>query len=77
MAVIVLYVPSTIIGGFLILRCPSFMRNDLEMVTAEIREELDEHDRRSGRPRNVPALQVRQVDFSYGQVQILFDVGST
>ena len=41
---------------------------------AEIREEQEEHERRTADPDTVPALQVNHIDFSYGQVQILFDV---
>ena len=73
-AVIVLSVPSTILGGYFLIRGAHSIRADLAMVTAEIREELDEHERRMADPATVPALQVRHVDFSYGQVQILFDV---
>jgi ABC-type branched-subunit amino acid transport system ATPase component/predicted MFS family arabinose efflux permease len=73
-AVIVLSVPSTLLGGWFLIRGAHSVRGDLALVTAEIREELDEHDRRMADPATVPALQVRHVDFSYGQVQILFDV---
>ncbi|MET0163879.1 MAG: ATP-binding protein, partial [Vicinamibacterales bacterium] len=74
-AVILLYVPSTLVGGFLMLRSSSFIRDDLNLVTRELREEMDERERRRQNPDDIPALQVSQVDFSYGQVQILFDVG--
>jgi ABC-type branched-subunit amino acid transport system ATPase component/predicted MFS family arabinose efflux permease len=74
-AVIVIFVPSTIIGGLLVMRSSTFIKDDLSMVVGEIREELDEHQRQQDDPRNIPALQVNNVDFSYGQVQILFDVG--
>lgn len=72
--VIALMVPSTIIGGFLILRSSTFIKADLAMIVAEIREELDEHERQQAEPESIPAIQVHHVDFSYGQVQILFDV---
>jgi ABC-type branched-subunit amino acid transport system ATPase component len=74
-AVIALFVPSTIIGGLLIIRSSTFIRNDLSMIVAEIREELDEHERQAADPATIPALQVNHIDFSYGPVQILFDVG--
>ena len=73
-AVIVLFVPSTVIGGALIVRSSTFIKDDLGLVVAEIREEKEEHDRRNADPETVPALQVNHIDFSYGQVQILFDV---
>ncbi len=74
-AVIVIVVPSTIVGGFLILRGASFIRNDLSLVVAELREEMAEHTRQQESPTEVPALQVADVDFAYGPVQVLFDVG--
>lgn len=74
-AVLLLIVPSTVVGGVLILRSATFIRNDLSMVVAELREELDEHERRRTDPEQVPALQVAGVDFSYGHVQVLFDAG--
>lgn len=73
-AVIVLGVPSTIIGGLLIVRGSTFIKDDLTMIVAEIREELDEHERHQADPDTIPAIQVHHIDFSYGQVQILFDV---
>jgi ABC-type branched-subunit amino acid transport system ATPase component/predicted MFS family arabinose efflux permease len=73
-AVIVLGVPSTVIGGLLIVRGSMFIKDDLAMIVSEIREELDEHERQQHDPGTIPALQVNHVDFSYGQVQILFDV---
>ena len=74
-AVIALGVPSTLIGGFLIVRGSTFIKDDLSMIVAEIREELEEHERQQADPETIPAIQVNHVDFSYGQVQILFDVG--
>jgi ABC-type branched-subunit amino acid transport system ATPase component/predicted MFS family arabinose efflux permease len=74
-AVIVIFVPATIIGGLLVIRSASFIKADLAMIVAEIREELEEHERQQEDRENTPALQVNHVDFSYGQVQILFDVG--
>jgi ABC-type branched-subunit amino acid transport system ATPase component len=74
-AVIVIFVPATIIGGLLVIRSASFIKADLAMIVSEIREELDEHERQAADRDNIPALQVNHVDFSYGQVQILFDVG--
>ncbi len=74
-AVISLAVPSTLIGGYLMIRGAGFIRNDLSMVVSELREELAEHDRQREDPDNIPALQVADVDFSYGHVQVLFGVG--
>ncbi len=74
-AVIAIVVPSTIVGGFLIVRSARFIRNDLSLVVAELQEEMAEHTRQLEAPDRVPALQVADVDFAYGPVQVLFDVG--
>ena len=74
-AVLLLAIPSTVVGGTMILRGAKFIRNDLSLVVAELREELDEHERRIAARDAVPALQVVDVDFSYGPVQVLFGVG--
>ncbi len=44
-------------------------------MVAELREEMAEHTRQQESPATVPALQVADVDFAYGPVQVLFDVG--
>jgi ABC-type branched-subunit amino acid transport system ATPase component/predicted MFS family arabinose efflux permease len=74
-AVLVLVVPSTIVGGVLVVRSAAFIKHDLSLVVAELREELEEHRRQQADPDRVPALQVNAVDFAYGPVQVLFDVG--
>ncbi len=73
-AIILLAVPSTVVGGAMILRGATSIRDDLALVTAEIHEELSEHESRTADPASVPAIQVNGIDFSYDQVQILFDV---
>jgi ABC-type branched-subunit amino acid transport system ATPase component/predicted MFS family arabinose efflux permease len=73
-AVLLLGIPSTVVGGLLVLRSAGFIKDDLSMIVAEIREELDEHERQKADPEVIPALQVNHIDFSYGPVQILFDV---
>jgi ABC-type branched-subunit amino acid transport system ATPase component len=73
-AVLLLIVPSTLVGGVLVLRSSGFIRNDLSLVVEELREELDEHNRQRADPDDIPMLQVNDLDFSYGQVQVLFDV---
>ena len=74
-AILVLVIPSTIIGGFMILRSSTFIRNDLSLVVEELREEMEEHQRQLQSPELIPALQVNDIDFAYGPVQVLFDVG--
>src|SRR5262249_42095848 len=74
-AVLLLVPPSTLIGGLLVLRSSRFIKNDLSMAVRELREELAEHQRQQAQPEAIPALHVHGVDFAYGQVQVLFDVG--
>jgi ABC-type branched-subunit amino acid transport system ATPase component len=74
-AVLLLMVPSTLVGGLLVLRSSMFIKNDLSLVVAELQEELDEHKRQQDDPERIPVLQVNNVDFAYGHVQVLFDVG--
>ncbi|GAA4983660.1 hypothetical protein GCM10023205_61910 [Yinghuangia aomiensis] len=73
-AVLVLGVPASAVGGLLMVRSASFIRNDLSLVVQELREELDEAERQKEDPENIPVLQVNNIDFSYGHVQVLFDV---
>ena len=51
------------------------IKSDLSMVVAELREEMDELQRQQANPDEIPALQVNNIDFAYGHVQVLFDVG--
>ena len=44
-------------------------------MAEELEEERAEARRREADPEQVPALHVHGVDFSYGEVQVLFDVG--
>ncbi len=72
--VIALGVPSSIIGGLMLMNGARFIRNDLSLVVAELLEEQDEHRKRSVPGQEAPVLQMAYVDFSYGPVQVLFDV---
>ena len=54
---------------------PPSITDDLATMVADVREELDEHQRQQDDPESIPALQVSHIDFSYGHVQVLFDVG--
>jgi ABC-type branched-subunit amino acid transport system ATPase component/predicted MFS family arabinose efflux permease len=74
-AVPALLVPATVVGGLLIMRSARSIRDDLALVTAELREEHTEAARRRADPASVPVLQVHGLDFSYGSVPVLFDVG--
>ncbi|MGH9084942.1 MAG: MFS transporter [Acidimicrobiales bacterium] len=65
--------PLGLLGGLLMLRSAATIDHDIETVATELRDARDLADRlaRGDRPR---ALEVRGVDFSYGNLQVLFDV---
>ena len=73
-AVIILMVPTTIVGGIMIIRGSHYIRNDLSLIVLELQEEQEEHQRQADDPDAIPALQLNNVDFSYGHVQVLFGV---
>ena len=73
-AILIVTIPSILIGGFLIIRSSKFVRNDLSLVVAELQEELEDHQRRAAEPDSIPVLQLNAIDFSYGNVQVLFDL---
>jgi ABC-type branched-subunit amino acid transport system ATPase component/predicted MFS family arabinose efflux permease len=72
--VIVLAVPTSIIGGLLLMNGARYIRNDLSLVVEELLEEQEEYHKRLEEGAETPALQVANIDFSYGPVQVLFDV---
>jgi ABC-type branched-subunit amino acid transport system ATPase component/sugar phosphate permease len=66
---------SCIAAGALVAHAGKYVRSDIAMVAEELREEHENTRRRtSGRAEDTPVLQVRDLDFSYGLVQVLFDV---
>ncbi len=71
---IVLGVPSAVIGGALLMNGARFIRNDLSLVVEELLEEQEEHRKRFVEHEDTPLLQLANVDFSYGPVQVLFGV---
>jgi ABC-type branched-subunit amino acid transport system ATPase component/predicted MFS family arabinose efflux permease len=73
-ATLILSVPSTIIGGLLVMRGASSIKADMSLVVAELRDDLAEHERQKVDPEHVPAIQVSDIDFYYGQVQVLFNI---
>jgi ABC-type branched-subunit amino acid transport system ATPase component/predicted MFS family arabinose efflux permease len=72
--IIMIMVPSTIIGAYFIIRSAHFIKNDLSLVVVELQEEMEEHKRQQANPDDIPVLQLSGIDFSYGHVQILFGV---
>jgi ABC-type branched-subunit amino acid transport system ATPase component/predicted MFS family arabinose efflux permease len=73
--VLLVVIPTTLIGGIMIVRGSHFIRDDLSLVVAELQEEQEESRRQQADPASVPVLQVSGVEFSYGHVQVLFDAG--
>ena len=73
-AVLILMIPSSLVGGIMLVRSASFIKNDMSLVVAELQEEMEEFQRQKAQPEEIPVLQVTDIDFSYGQVQVLFDV---
>ncbi|MDG2026902.1 MAG: ATP-binding protein [Acidimicrobiales bacterium] len=61
------------IGGYNILKSSRSVRRDLSLVVEELQEEQAYFDLVAA-GSEVPAMQVKHIDFSYGQVQVLFDV---
>ncbi len=64
------------IGAYFVLRGAGRLRRDLSMIVGELQEEQAEQRRQvETDPEDLPAIQVNDIDFSYGQVQVLFDLG--
>ncbi|MEM7139764.1 MAG: MFS transporter [Actinomycetota bacterium] len=61
------------IGGWNIIKGSKAIRRDLSLVVEELQEEQAYFDLVAG-GADIPVMQVNHVDFSYGQVQVLFDV---
>ena len=66
--------PAALLGGLLIMYGTRYMRGDIARTVSELRELQDERNRLAANPDDVPVLQVRNVDVSYGNLQVLFDV---
>ena len=73
-ALTLVILPSTLLGGLLITGGARHVRRDISLVVEELREEQEELARMREPGASVPVLQVRNLDFSYGRVQVLFDV---
>ena len=73
-ALTLVVLPATLVGGALIAYGARFVRADISRCVEELLEEKAELDRIAGADATVPAIQVRNLDFSYGTVQVLFDV---
>jgi ABC-type branched-subunit amino acid transport system ATPase component/sugar phosphate permease len=73
-ALTLIVIPSTLIGGALISYGARYIRGDISRCVEELLEEKEEADRLQAGEAATPAIQVRNLDFSYGTVQVLFDI---
>jgi ABC-type branched-subunit amino acid transport system ATPase component/sugar phosphate permease len=73
-AMLIIAPPTAFLGGWLIRRGAHHIRRDISLAVEELLEEQEETRKIAAVPGEVPALQVRNLDFSYGPVQVLFDV---
>ena len=64
--------PAALIGGAFIVYGSRFLMADMALVVEELQEEAGER-RRIAEGASVPVLQARNLDVSYGSVQVLFD----
>jgi ABC-type branched-subunit amino acid transport system ATPase component/sugar phosphate permease len=71
----IVVLPAALVGGGLIIRGSKYIKRDISLSVHELLEEQEEIKRMSAHPDDIPLLQVRGLDFSYGPVQVLFDVG--
>ncbi|WP_419919583.1 ATP-binding protein [Candidatus Poriferisocius sp.] len=67
--------PASIIGGLLVAYGARYIKRDISLAVNELMEEQQEMQRMSEHPDDIPVLQVRELDYSYGPVQVLFDCG--
>ncbi len=73
-ALTVVVPPAALLGGVLVMYGARFMKRDISLVVAELLEAQEEQTRMAADPENIPVLQVRNLDASYGNLQVLFDV---
>jgi ABC-type branched-subunit amino acid transport system ATPase component/sugar phosphate permease len=73
-AVAVVVLPAALLGGALIAYGARYIRQDMALVVEELEEERDEQVRLRDHDADSPVIQIRNLDFSYGKVQVLFDV---
>jgi ABC-type branched-subunit amino acid transport system ATPase component len=66
--------PAALLGGLLIMFGSRFIRSDISLAVSELKEEQEERKRMAEQPENTPVLQARNLDVSYGPLQVLFGV---
>ncbi len=67
-------VPTSVLGGCLLAGGAASIRDDMGMLMEELEEERAETERVRSSDAGDLVLQVRNLDFSYGPVQVLFGV---
>ncbi len=65
---------SATIGGLLFFSGARYLKRDISLAVEDLLEEQQEQERMRQSPGDIPVLQVRNLDFSYGSVQVLFDI---
>jgi ABC-type branched-subunit amino acid transport system ATPase component/predicted MFS family arabinose efflux permease len=73
-ALTAIVLPAAVVGGALIAYGARYVREDISRCVEELMEEKAEADRVCEPDAEIPAIQIRNLDFAYGNVQILFDV---
>jgi ABC-type branched-subunit amino acid transport system ATPase component/predicted MFS family arabinose efflux permease len=73
-ALTLVVLPATLVGGALIAAGARHIRGDISRCVEELLEERAEAERVRADGAEVPAIQVRNLDFSYGSVQVLFGI---
>ncbi|MDZ4827388.1 MAG: ATP-binding protein [Actinomycetota bacterium] len=62
------------LGGLLFMYGSRYLKRDISLAVDELLEEQSEIKRMSANPDDIPVLQIHNLDYSYGPVQVLFDV---
>ncbi|MET1000674.1 MAG: ATP-binding protein [Acidimicrobiia bacterium] len=62
------------IGGCLFIYGSRYLKRDISLAVEELLEEQSEIGRMRDNPEGIPVLQIHNLDYSYGPVQVLFDV---
>ena len=73
-AMLIVAPAASIMGGALIVYGSRYVRRDISLAVDELLEEQNEAQRLEEADADVPVLQVRNLDVSYGNLQVLFDV---
>ena len=74
-ALLIMVPPAALTAGLVVAYAGRFVKGDIALAANELREEQEERQRVAlAADGDVPLLQVRNLDYSYGPLQVLFDV---